>query len=85
VTVPSGHGTGSEQYAYDAMNRRPELSLIAPSASPEEAAAVAAALAQFMRQTAPILVAAGPEVSAWRLAALREGVAKPAAAHLPWD
>ncbi len=67
------------------MNRRPQLTLIAPSASSEEAAAVVAALEQFMRQTAPILVESEVEVSAWRQAALREGVAKPAAAHLPWD
>jgi hypothetical protein len=35
------------------VNRRPQLTLIAPSASPEEAAAVVAAVEQFMRDTAP--------------------------------
>jgi hypothetical protein len=34
-------------------NRRPQFELIAPSASPEEAAAVVAALERFMRATAP--------------------------------
>jgi hypothetical protein len=35
-------------------NRRPKLELVAPGASPEEAAAIAAALEQFMRDTAPV-------------------------------
>ena len=34
-------------------NRRPQLELIAPSASPAEAAAIVAALERFMRDTAP--------------------------------
>ena len=35
------------------MNRRPKLTIVAPNASPEEAAAVVAALERFMRATAP--------------------------------
>jgi hypothetical protein len=35
------------------MNRRPKLTILAPDASPEEAAAVTAALERFMRETAP--------------------------------
>ena len=35
------------------VNRRPQLEIIAPAASPEEAAAVVAALERFMRDTAP--------------------------------
>ena len=35
------------------MNRRPKLELVAPGASPEEAAAIVAALERFMRETAP--------------------------------
>ena len=35
------------------VNRRPQLQLIAPTASPEEAAAIVAALERFMRATAP--------------------------------
>ena len=36
-----------------AMNRRPKLTIVAPTASDEEAAAVVAALERFMRETAP--------------------------------
>ncbi len=57
-------------------NRRPELTLIAPSASPEEAAAVVAALEQFMRSTAPATAAPAAELDGWRRAALLEGVAR---------
>ncbi len=57
------------------MNRRPKLSILASGASPEEAAAVVAALEQFMRATAPAPVPEGPWRSAWQQAALHEGVA----------
>ncbi|MDO8210055.1 hypothetical protein [Conexibacter sp. CPCC 206217] len=56
------------------MNRRPQLEIVAPNASPEEAAAVVAALEQFMRETAPVLVAAPERVNRWTHAALLEGV-----------
>ena len=36
------------------MNRRPRLEIVAPGASPAEAAAVVAAIEQFMRDTAPV-------------------------------
>lgn len=71
------------------MNRRPRLTIVAPSASPEEAAAVVAALEQFMRETAPPPVAPAERVDRWTRTALLEGVrgtASPAAwgdAH-PW-
>ncbi|HKG38431.1 MAG TPA: hypothetical protein VKB25_05530 [Conexibacter sp.] len=58
------------------MNRRPQLTIVAPSASPEEAAAVVAALEQFMRETAPIVVEAVPQVDRWTRAALMEGVSR---------
>ena len=53
--------------------RRLQLKLVAPSASPEEAAAVVAALERFMRATAP---AAAPRASLdpWQRAAILEGV-----------
>ncbi len=60
----------------EAMNRRPELTIVAPSASPEEAAAVVAALERFMRETAPIAVPSGLRRDAWLQAALHEGVAR---------
>jgi hypothetical protein len=58
------------------MNRRPELSIVAPDASPQEAAAVVAALERFMRDTAPRPVPAAPKRDAWQQAALHEGVAR---------
>lgn len=61
------------------MNRRPRLSIVAPSASPEEAAAVVAALERFMRETAPTPVAPRPRVDRWTRAALLAGVARGAA------
>jgi hypothetical protein len=57
------------------MNRRPQLQIVAPGATPEEAAAVVAALEQFIRETAPAaVVAASPSRSPWHQAALQEGV-----------
>jgi hypothetical protein len=58
------------------VNRRPRLELHGASATPEEAAAVMAAIEQFLRDTAPppAPVPAGP--SAWVRAALLEGVAR---------
>jgi hypothetical protein len=67
-------------------NRRPELTLIAPSASPEEAAAVVAALERFMRETAPALAAVPEPLDGWRRAALLEGVEREDLGDLanPW-
>lgn len=62
------------------MNRRPQLQIVAPNASPEEAAAVVAALEQFMRETAPAFVAAPEAVDGWTRSALLEGVRGPAPA-----
>ncbi len=56
------------------VNRRPELRLIAPSASPEEAAAVVAALERFMRETAPTAAPPAESLDPWRRAAILEGV-----------
>lgn len=58
------------------MNRRPRLSIVAPGASPEEAAAVVAAIEQFMRATAPPPAPAAPERNRWQEAALHEGVSR---------
>jgi hypothetical protein len=65
-------------------NRRPRYEIVAPSASPEEAAAVVAALEQFMRQTAPPLAPAVPRRSPWMRAALLEGVGRDPDAPSPW-
>jgi hypothetical protein len=57
------------------MHRRPQLEIVAPNASPEEAAAVVAALEQFMRNHALEPVAdTGPRRSGWHAAALSEGI-----------
>jgi hypothetical protein len=66
------------------MNRRPQLSIVAPDASPEEAAAVVAALTQFMRETAPVAAPPAPRRDAWQLAALHEGVARSPESLPPW-
>ena len=55
-------------------NRRPQLELVAPGATPEEAAAVVAALERFLRDTAPVAAPAPPPVSGWLRAARREAV-----------
>jgi hypothetical protein len=63
------------------------LQVIAPSASPEEAAAVVAALERFMRATAPAPVAASSEGSdPWQRAAILEGVEKDSETDVsdPW-
>ena len=45
-----------------------------PSASPNEAAAIAAAIARFEAETAPAESEAGEAISPWQRAALVEGV-----------
>ncbi len=62
----------SRQAESTSRGRRFEIE--APSASPEEAAAIAAALERFLGETAPAPQAASPR-SRWQQAALREGVA----------
>jgi hypothetical protein len=66
------------------VNRRPKLSLIAPNVSPDEAAAVVAAVERFMRDTAPVLVAPAPSRNPWHEAALQEGVARQPTEQVPW-
>jgi hypothetical protein len=66
------------------VNRRPKLTIVAPSASAEEAAAVVAALERFMRETAPVPAPPAPPRNPWQMAALREGVDREPAAPLPW-
>jgi len=67
------------------VNRRPKLEIIAPTASPEEAAAVVAALERFMRDTAPT---PAPEAasgrSAWADAALLEATGHQLGERVAW-
>jgi hypothetical protein len=58
------------------VNRRPQLELIAPSASPAEAAAIVAALERFLRDTAPRLAPPAKGIDPWLHAAMLEGVAR---------
>jgi hypothetical protein len=58
------------------VNRRPQLELVAPNASPAEAAAIVAALERFMRDTAPPPAPSAPGESGWVRAARLESVAK---------
>ena len=67
-----------------AVNRRPQLTIVAPSASPEEAAAVVAALERFMRETAPVLVAREEPANRWTRTALYEGIGRDADEATPW-
>lgn len=66
------------------MNRRPKLKLVAPAASPEEAAAVVAALERFMRETAPAPLSAAPKPNPWQRAALEEGLSRAPVERAPW-
>ncbi len=66
------------------MNRRPKLRIVAPNASPEEAAAVVAALERFMRATAPPPVTPAPRQNAWQRMALHEGVERERSLPAPW-
>jgi hypothetical protein len=62
---------------------RPSIELVAPTATAEEAAAIAAALERFLHDTAPGPPAApSPSKSPWERAALSEGVGLCAPA--PW-
>jgi hypothetical protein len=66
------------------VNRRPKLTIVAPDASPEEAAAVVAALERFMRATAPPVMPPAPSRNPWQQAALREGVRRDPAPPQAW-
>jgi hypothetical protein len=65
------------------VNRRPRLKLEGSSASPEEAAAVIAAVEQFLRDTLPPPAPADPAPNPWLRAARLEAVGMPVDAP-PW-
>jgi hypothetical protein len=56
------------------LPRRPRIEVRQAAASPEEAAAIAAAIEQFLRDTAPPPGSDGPTISPWARAALHEAV-----------
>jgi hypothetical protein len=65
------------------VNRRPRLRLEGSGASPEEAAAVIAAVEQFLRDTLPPAAPADPAPDPWLRAARLEAVGLSADAP-PW-
>jgi hypothetical protein len=64
--------------------RRPRIEVQQADATPEEAAAIAAAIEQFLRDTARPPTAGGEPVSAWLRAALLEGAGLDAEEPTPW-
>jgi hypothetical protein len=66
--------------------RRPriELSATAASATPEEAAAIAAAIEGYLRDTAPAPASTGPAISAWTRAARFESAGLGPGGPAPW-
>ncbi len=54
---------------------RPRIEMVSTGASAGEAAAVVAAVEQFLADTAPPPAADGPTVNQWQRAALEEGIA----------
>ena len=61
--------------AHPAPRPGAHLALLDPSATPEEAAAIVAALERFMRATGGGAAPTGPDVpEGWRVAGLLEGV-----------
>jgi len=63
---------------------RPRIEIRNAAASPEEAAAIAAAIEQFLRDTAPAPAAPNPSLSPWREAALIEGAKRDPERGTPW-
>ena len=61
---------------------RPSIELVASGAGPEEAAAIAAALEQFLHDTAPTVSHERPRMRPWERAALAEGIGLEA--PTPW-
>jgi hypothetical protein len=67
------------------VNRRPKLRIVSPVASPHEAAAIVAALEQYMRDTAPTPAPRqAPPGPAWARAALLEGTGHAGDEFVPW-
>jgi hypothetical protein len=63
---------------------RPRIELSGGGASPEEAAAIAAAIEQFLRDTAPPPGDPESTVTPWLRAGLLEGAKRGPAGRSPW-
>jgi hypothetical protein len=66
------------------VNRRPQLRIVAPSASPDEAAAVVAALERFMRDHAAPPAPPAARQNPWLRAALLEQTGREPDGPSPW-
>jgi hypothetical protein len=64
--------------------RRPRIEVRQSAASPEEAAAITAALEQFLRDTAPPPPTGGPEISPWLRAGMYENAGLDPSVPSPW-
>jgi hypothetical protein len=64
---------------------RPRIEVKTGAATREEAAAIAAAIEQFLRDTAPAAASEDAVLNPWLRAALYEGVGYPADAPQPWS
>ena len=63
---------------------RPQIELVSPAASESEAAAIVAAVEQFLADTAPPPEQPGPTQSPWLRAALEEGIAARQVSGYAW-
>jgi hypothetical protein len=63
---------------------RPRIEIRQAAASPAEAAAIAAAIEQFLRDTAPAPAASGPSMSRWLRAGLFENTGRDPNGPAPW-
>jgi hypothetical protein len=63
---------------------RPRIELRQSTASREEAAAIAAAIEQFLRDTTPAPAPAEPPMSPWQRAGLFEATGRAVGAATPW-
>ena len=63
---------------------RPRIELRTGAATPEEAAAIAAAIEQFLRDTAPAPAPESDAMNPWLRAGLYEGAGYPADTPQPW-
>jgi hypothetical protein len=63
---------------------RPKIEVKSGAATPEEAAAIAAAIEQFLRDTAPPPEAEGPAISGWARTGLFEAAGLDPAGPSPW-
>jgi len=64
---------------------RPKIEVRTGAATPEEAAAIAAAIEQFLRDTAPAPAFEGDALNPWLRAGLYEGVGYAADTPQPWS